>query len=209
MASMTSNGCTTDPKLLERVRDWQDGPAWCRFVSNYEPALRAVCRHFGLTGHSADDCCQQVWIKLASAMRRFHYDPGRRFRSWIRCYFHSRVMDVLRSSGGDRATAPLTDDVAREPCRADEEYGEPCDPEILAMLRRAVAVQEAVSGRVTPDNWEAFRLIAIEGMPVPDAAALLGREYTTIYRAYKRVSRMIAEERHRREGIADEATLQA
>jgi RNA polymerase sigma factor (sigma-70 family) len=207
MAPHSATGGTTDPTLLRRVRDWRDGPAWSRFVSHYEPALRAVCRHYGLTGPSADDCCQQVWIKLATAMRRFHYDPGRRFRAWLRCFFHSRVVDVLRSSKQDGAALSLSEDMIHNACRGDEGYRAPCDAEILEMLRRALEVQDAVRARVKPDNWEAFRLIGIEGLPVPHVAALLGREYTTIYRAFQRVSRMIAEERHRRDGTGDETAV--
>ena len=35
---------TTDPELLERVRDWRDSQAWARFVSHYNPRLRRVPR---------------------------------------------------------------------------------------------------------------------------------------------------------------------
>ena len=65
------------------------------------------------------------------------------------------------------------------------------------MLCRAEEVQDAVRERVTPDTWEVFRLVGIEGRPVAETAVLLGREYTTVYRSYKRVSRMIADERRR------------
>jgi RNA polymerase sigma factor (sigma-70 family) len=196
-----TSGRTTDPELLERVRDWRDSQAWARFVGHYEPRLRAICRAYGLVGASADDCCQQVWIKLAAAMRRFHYDPGRGFGRWLSVYFHCRVKDILRASRGQGGEAPMTEDVdfdrfRPEPDRDDQ----PCDPEILAMLRRAEEVQYAVRSRVTPDNWEVFRLIAIEGCPIADTADFLGREYATVYRAYKRVSRMVADERRRSRG---------
>ncbi len=189
---------TTDPELLERVRDWRDSQAWARFVGRYEPRLRAVCRAYGLVGASADDCCQQVWIKLAAAMRRFHYHPGRGFGRWLRVYFHCRIKDVLKASRGKGGEVPMNDDVAvdRSPPEPDGD-DEPGDPEIIAMLRRAEEVQDAVRSRVTPDNWEVFRLIGIEGRPTADTAEFLGREYTTVYRAYKRVSRMIADERGR------------
>jgi RNA polymerase sigma factor (sigma-70 family) len=141
-------------------------------------------------------------------MRRFHYDPGRRFRYWLRSFFHSRIKDVLKASHGQCAEVQMADDVAFDPVRrgydADEEE---LDPDILAMLSRARQVQDAVQARVTPDNWEVFRLIAIEGHSIPEAAELLGREYTTVYRAYKRVSQMIADER-RRGGLAREASMQ-
>jgi RNA polymerase sigma-70 factor, ECF subfamily len=200
---------TTDPELLERVRDWRDSQAWARFVDHYEPRLRAICRAYGLVGASADDCCQQVWIKLASAMRRFHYDPGRGFGRWLRVYFHCRVKDILRASRGQRGHVPMTEDVAFDRFRPEPDRDdEPCDPEILAMLRRAEEVQDAVRSRVTQDNWEVFRLIGIEGCPIAETAASLGREYTTVYRAYKRVSQLIADERRRRDGVACESSVQ-
>jgi RNA polymerase sigma factor (sigma-70 family) len=208
MTPVLTNSRTTDPQLLERVRDWRDGQAWSRFVSHYQPRLRAVCRGYGLVGASADDCCQQVWIKLASAMRRFHYDPGRRFRYWLRSFFHSRIKDVLKASYGQYAEVQMTDDVAFDPFLPERDHDdEERDPDILAMLSRAKQVQDTVQARVTPDNWEVFRLVAIEGHPIAEAAELLGRKYVTVYRSYKRVCQMIADERRRRDGLAGEASM--
>jgi RNA polymerase sigma factor (sigma-70 family) len=207
---MFTSGRTTDPGLLERVRDWRDEGAWHRFVTQYEPRLRAVCRVYGIVGAPAEDCCQQVWIKLASAMRRFHYDPGRRFRYWLRSFFHSRIKDVLKASQSQCAEVQMTDDVAFDPFRPEHDRDdEERDPEVLAMLSRARHVQDAVQARVSPDNWEVFRLVAIEGHPIPEAAERLGRKYITVYRSYKRVSQMIADERRRRDGLAGDASVQS
>lgn len=207
MAPILRDGRTTDPKLLERVRDWRDSHAWARFVSHYEPHLRAVCRVYGLAGASADDCCQHVWIKLASAMRRFHYDPGRGFRRWIHVYFHCRVRDMIRAARRHGTEVPMTEDMALGLFHPERNGDAPHDPEIVAMLLRAQEVQDAVRARITPENWDVFRLIGIEGRPIADTATFLGRQYTSVYRAYKRVSRMIAEERRRRDGLAEDAPL--
>jgi DNA-directed RNA polymerase specialized sigma24 family protein len=128
-------------------------------------------------------------------MRRFHYDPGRRFRHWLRSFFHSRVKDVLRASHVPGSEWPMIGDIAVDWEPPEPDAAEPCDPEISGMLRRAEAVQEAVQARVAPETWEVFRLVAIEGQPVADAARSLGREYTTVYRAFRRVSQMIDDER--------------
>jgi RNA polymerase sigma-70 factor (ECF subfamily) len=201
---MPTNGRTTNPKLLEQVRDWRDSHAWNLFVNQYEPCLRALCRVYGLVGATADDCCQDVWCSLARRMRKFHYDPTRRFRGWVRVYFRCRIKDFLKASRDERAELPMLEDMAVDPLLpADVHDDEERDPEILAMLRRAEEVQDAVRARVTPDNWEVFRLIAIEGYPIPEAAEFLGREYITVYRAYTRVSQKIADERRRRDGLAE------
>jgi RNA polymerase sigma factor (sigma-70 family) len=199
MTPMLRSGRTTDPRLLERVRDWSDGEAWARFVGHYQPHLRSVCRTYDLVGDRAEDCCQQVWIKLASAMRRFHYDPGRGFRGWLHVYFHCRVRDVLRAARNGPPEVPMTEDVALGLFGSGPPGDEPQDSEIHAMLLRAREVQDAVRARVTPANWEVFRVVGIEGRPIAETAASLGREYATVYRAYRRVSQMIADERRRRD----------
>ena len=186
---------TTDADLLERIHDWQDNQAWQRFVIRYEPRLRAVCRAHGLVGESADDCCQQVWVKLASAIRRFHYDPGRRFRYWLLSFFQSRVRDVLRASPPPTIEWPMIGEVAIDVDLTEQGADGPHDPEIAALLSRAEAIQAAVRTRVVPTSWEIFDLVAIEGRPVADVATSLGRPYTTVYRAFRRVSRMIDDER--------------
>ncbi len=98
----------------------------------------------------------------------------------------------------------LVSDADFDFCVAGIDQDEPSDPEFWEMLRRAERVQNAVRGRVTADNWEVFRLVGIEGRAIGETAKSLGREYTTVYRAYKRVSRMIADERRRLESHADE-----
>ncbi len=190
---------TTDANLLERIHDWRDNQAWERFVTRYEPRLRAVCRAHGLVGESADDCCQQVWVKLASAIRRFHYDPGRRFRYWLLSFFQSRVRDVLRASRPPWIESPMIGEIAIQGGLTEVDADEPSDPQIVAMLARAEAVQEAVRARVAPANWEVFHLVAVEGQPVADVARALGREYLTVYRAFKRVGQMIDNERRLRD----------
>ena len=160
MANAKLGPRTTDPHLLERVRDWRDGRAWTRFVAQYDPRLRAICRARGLAGQAADDCCQYAWLKLADAMQRFHCDPGRRFGAWVLRFFDSRVVDALRASRPPETPLPLDDVVAGE---AGTAWDERSDPEFAEILRRAEGVPQAVRARITPESWETFRLVAIEG----------------------------------------------
>jgi RNA polymerase sigma-70 factor (ECF subfamily) len=201
MAIVPSRGRTTDPRLLERVRDWQDHEAWYRFVAHYEPHLRAVGRRYGFVGEGADECCQYVWEKLATEMRRFRYDPGQRFRGWLHGFFGNRVRDFRKIFKAHVLVLeePLIAGLASGAIDSDDVDEPPRDPLILAMLSRAEAVQGSVRARVTADNWEAFRMIAIEGFPVAEVAKLLDREYAAVFRAYKRVCRMIDAERCRLE----------
>jgi RNA polymerase sigma factor (sigma-70 family) len=204
MTPIPENRRTTDPMLVNRVRDWHDSEAWSRFVSQYDRHLHAVCARYGLQGDAADECCQQVWIQLAAAMQNFRYDPGRRFRGWLHLFFHSRIKDILKASRSDQSHRQITGDMGFEPSDQYGDDGDPNDEAILAMLRRAADVQEAVRSRVTPDNWEVFRLVGIEGWNVSETATFLGRQYTTVYRSYKRLTQMIEQERHRQSALSEQ-----
>ena len=89
------SGGTTSPALLDRLRDVGDHPAWVEFVERYEPMMRRWCRYYGLDDQAADELCLRTWERLWPRMRTFQYDPSRRFRSWLRRFFHSRAMDLL------------------------------------------------------------------------------------------------------------------
>ena len=118
-------------------------------------ALAGRVRSHGLIGDASDECCQQVWVQLAAAMQNFRYDPGLRFRGWLHLFFHRRISDTLKASRSDLAHRQLTGDVAVDPSTPWDD-SDPRDEKIVAMLRRAAQVQDAVQARVTPENWEVF-----------------------------------------------------
>jgi len=55
------------------------------------------------------------------------------------------------------------------------------DTELLAIAMREVET------RVQPHTWQAFRMLAIEGRPGSEVAALLGMEVSTAYVARSKV----------------------
>ncbi|MCI0351682.1 MAG: hypothetical protein L0Z53_19855, partial [Acidobacteriales bacterium] len=48
--------------------------------------------------------------------------------------------------------------------------------------------------RVAPHTWEAFRLVAIEGLPVEDVAANVRMQVAMVYVAKSKVQKMLREE---------------
>jgi len=74
----------TRPSLLVRIRDAQDMPAWGIFVEVYAPLIHGYLRKRGLQDADAADVTQEVLRRVASAIRRFDYDPQRGgFRGWL------------------------------------------------------------------------------------------------------------------------------
>lgn len=192
-------GDTTSPTLLGRLRDRGDDPAWREFFERYDPLLRRWCRCYRLDDESVDELCQRAWDRLWPRMQTFQYDPGRRFRGWLRRFLHSRAMDMLNERGSHRLV-PL-DAVVREEPRllATDPVDDECDGPSPrpALLGEGERVQELVRARVDPSTWQAFWLTKIEGRRPGDVAERLGKTYAAVYYGAERVARML-----RREGTA-------
>lgn len=207
-STMNSDETTrTSPTLLRRAADWRDHDAWSEFVARYEPYIQCWCREYRLDD-LADDVCQRFWIDMADKMRSFRYDPGRRFRGWLRRCFHWRVVDALRERGREEQWFRSLDDPSlADPANPrlmarsfdDEDDDEPT-PRRLLLLELANEVQAAVRGRVQAQSWQVFWHIAIDGWSTRETADALGISYLAAHAAHRRVGDRLAEEGRRRLG---------
>ncbi len=203
---MNSDDTTrTSPTLLRRAADWRDDDAWREFVARYEPYIRSWCREYRLDDDLAEDVSQLFWIELADKMRSFRYDPGRRFRGWLRRSFHWRVVDVIRHRNREERVVQSLDDpscvgiegLLLAPDHLDEEDDEPA-PRRLLLLDLAEQVQAAVRERVHARSWQVFWHVSIDGWTTRQAADALNMTYLAAHAAHKRVVDRLAEEGDRR-----------
>jgi RNA polymerase sigma-70 factor (ECF subfamily) len=190
----------TRVSLLIRLRqEPTDQRAWDEFTDRYGRLIWAWCQQFGLQAADADDVSQNVLLKLAQHLRSFVYDPGRRFRGFLRTVAHNACKDYLASTrravaaGADSGIHAVLDSVlARDDLAARLE--EAFDLERLEMA------QARVRQRVEPHTWEAFRLTALEGHSGAEVAAALHMQVGTVFKAKSKVQRMLREEIERLEG---------
>jgi RNA polymerase sigma-70 factor (ECF subfamily) len=190
----------TNPELLKRVgQDPRDQAAWGAFVAHYRPKIRAWCFQRGLQAADVDDVTQDVLLRLTRALRKFTYDPSRKFRGWLRVMTEHAVSDFFadrkrrpRARGEDRGLAALATAEAQD--------------ELLALVENeftiAVLVQASatVHARVEPQTWEAFRLTACENRAGEDVAAMLGMNVLAVFKAKSRVLQYIRQEIERLNG---------
>ena len=184
----------TDPDLLRRLgQDSRDQAAWGAFVAHYGPKIRAWCCQRGLQAADADDVTQDVLLRLDRALRKFTYDPSRKFRGWLRVVTEHAVSDFFadqkrrpRARGEDRGLAALETAEAQDDLLAlvENEFTD-------AMVIQACAT---VHARVEPQTWEAFRLTACENRSGEDVAAALGMNVTAVFKAKSRVLQFIRQE---------------
>jgi RNA polymerase sigma-70 factor (ECF subfamily) len=138
-------------------------------------------------------------LKLARKMQTFTYDPSQSFRAWLKTVTHHAWRDFLegraRAGGGSGdsnvlevlQTIPARDDLVG---RLDEEFARDLLDEALARVRL----------RVQPHTWEAFRLLAVEGLSGAEVAARLNMKVATVFVARSKVQKMVQEEVRRLEG---------
>ncbi|MFO0908521.1 MAG: sigma-70 family RNA polymerase sigma factor [Isosphaeraceae bacterium] len=185
---------TTSLHLIAQVTaGGDDRLAWDRFVSTYGPVIVRWCRGYGLQPSDAHDIAQDVLLQFWKQCQRFEYDPERRFRSWLRKLVHAALHGASQrrkrwspAAGGGESDGLLDNLPAREDllARIEEAY----DQELLAHA------MERVRSRVEPRTWEAFQVMAFEGLGGDAAAARLGMKVQTAYAARHKVQRLIREE---------------
>jgi RNA polymerase sigma-70 factor (ECF subfamily) len=185
---------TTRVTLLTQLRhDPSDQAGWDEFVERYGRHIYRWCRQWNLQDADAEDVTQDILLKLTQKLRAFAYDPSRSFRGWLKTVAHHAWRDFddgrrharLAAGAGQVQDPMLTvearDDLAQ---RLEKAF----DLELLE------AAEARVRLRVAPHTWEAFRLMAFEGLPVSVVAARVHLQVAMVYVAKSKVQKMLQEE---------------
>ena len=185
---------TTHVTLLTLLRqDPSDQAGWDEFVERYGRHIYRWCRHWNLQDADAEDVTQDILLKLTRKLRAFTYDPSRSFRGWLKTVAHHAWRDFAdsrrhaqRAAGGSQIQELMLTLEAREDLARKLE--EAFDLEILETAKVRVRL------RVAPHTWEAFRLMAFEGLPVDEVAARAHLQVAMVYVAKNKVQKMLKEE---------------
>jgi RNA polymerase sigma-70 factor (ECF subfamily) len=185
---------TTRITLLARLRqDPSDQAGWDEFVERYGRHIYRWCRQWKLQDADAEDVTQDILVKLTQKLRAFAYDPSRSFRGWLKTVAHHAWRDFEDSrrhdqpAAGDNQTQELMPTLAAREDLA-QKLEEAFDLELLEAAKVRVRL------RVAPHTWEAFRLMALEGLPVAEVAARVHLQVAMVYVAKSKVQRMLQEE---------------
>jgi RNA polymerase sigma-70 factor (ECF subfamily) len=180
--------------LLARLgRDPTDQAAWAEFVEQYGRHIYRWCRRWNLQDADAEDVTQEILVRLAQKLRDFAYDPARSFRGWLKTVAHHAWRDFVDSrrlavaASGDSQVSELLQSL-----EAREDLVQKLEQAFDYEMLEAAKVQ--VRLRVAPQTWEAFRLVALEGVPAVEVATRVGMQVSMVYVAKSRVQRMLQEE---------------
>jgi RNA polymerase sigma-70 factor (ECF subfamily) len=194
---MESEG--TSATLLEKLQiEPIDAEAWQEFVARYRPRIYSYCLAYPLQPADAEDVTQTVLLKLVAKMRDFRYDPSQSFRAWLKTVTRNVLSDFLAERSHERGSGDS--DVLRllENLEGREGLVQQLEAELdQELLEEAL---RRVRNRAPVQQWEAFRLTALEAMSGPEAAAQLGMLVATVYTAKSKVQRLVRAELRRLEG---------
>lgn len=184
----------TRVSLLTLLRqDPSDQAGWDEFVERYGRHIYRWCRQWRLQDADAEDVTQDILVKLMQKLRAFAYDPSRSFRGWLKTVAHHVWRDfedsrrhARRAAGDSRIQELMLTVEAREDLAKKLERA--FDLELLEAAKVRVRL------RVAPHTWEAFRLTALEGLPVAEVAAKVHLQVAMVYVAKSKVQKMLQEE---------------
>lgn len=190
---------STSITLLARLRDDPGNQAvWREFVRRYRPLIYNCCIGWNLQPADAEDVSQVVLAKLVETMQTFHYDPAGSFRAWLGTVTRRVLSNELargrrtRGVGGGQVEEMLGKLEAREQLVQAVEAG--YDRELLDEALRRVRLV------VPPQQWDAFRLTALESMSGAEASKQLDMLVSTVYSSKCKVQKLVREEFARLDG---------
>ena len=183
----------TSITLLERLQNNPGDPrAWSLFVERYQPRIRQWCLNWGMQDCDADDVTQEVLLKLLDAIRKFHYDPARSFRAWLKTVTQHALSDFVATRRKHPGQIAATIDLIAESDDArtdlERQLEDAYDAELLELA------MNRVKERVKPATFQAFQLTVMEGNSGADAARILEMPVAHVFVAKHRVQKMLQDE---------------
>ncbi len=182
----------TRDSLLLQLQSQENKEAWEEFVEIYRPVVYGVAVSRGLQHADALDLVQVVFLSIANSIGRWEkLDEKTRFRNWLLRVAKNATINAMTRRPRDRALGGsgwLPDYVANGHWDSPSEHE--LNLEYQRQLYRRAA--EIVRTRVSDENWTAFQLTAIEGMPMEQASQEIGKSIGAIYAARSRIMKQLS-----------------
>jgi len=184
---------TTRITLLTQLRqDPSDQAGWDEFVDRYGRHIFRWCRQWNLQDADAEDVTQNILMKLSQNLRDFTYDPSRSFRGWLKTVAFRAWRDFEDGRRRQQTTGERDAQERLLTVEARDDFVQKL--ENAFDLERLEAAKARVRLRVAPQTWEAFRLFAIDGLPVAEVAVQVNMQIAMVYVAKSKVQKMLHEE---------------
>jgi RNA polymerase sigma-70 factor (ECF subfamily) len=190
----------TSASLLERLRTAPDEADWRRLDRIYRPLIRRWLDRDPSLGAEADDVVQEVMSVLVRELPGFQRQRTGSFRRWLRTVTAHRLAAYYRSRqnrpqavGAFRDESPLMD-LADPNSELAHQWDAEHDRYVLRRL------MDLIEPQFQTKTLEAFRRVALDGVPPGQVAEELGMTYAAVVLAKWRVANRLRQEA---EGLID------
>ncbi len=180
--------------MLRRVQAG-DNEAWTVFATRAATILGQWARWKRLQAADAEDLTHDAMLVVLSKIQDFRHSGPGSFRAWLRAIAWRCLCEAHTSKG--RFSRPELIEKYRQSedqiADLEEEF------EQLQLLNLLNACMLSVQRRVQPQTWDAFRLMAFEGLSGPAVATQLEMHLDAVHAARARVQKLITAELRRRQ----------
>lgn len=182
----------TRESLLLQIQSPENRAAWEEFVELYRPVVYGVAISRGLQHADALDLVQTVFVSVANSIARWEkLNEKTKFRHWLLRVAKNATINAVtrrppdRGLGGDGFPQEQMEQVTRD---------SPSEVELDLEYQRQLYLRaaEQVRARVTPENWNAFQMTAIDGVSIETASQELGKSVGAIYAARSRIMKQLS-----------------
>ena len=182
----------TRDSLLLQIQSQENKAAWEEFVEIYRPVIYRVAVSRGLQHADALDLVQTVFVSVANSIARWEKsNETSRFRHWLLRVAKNATINAMTRRPPDQALGGEgfpQDQIEQIQCDSPSEL----ELDLEYQRQLYVRAAETVRARVSEANWTAFKLTAIDGISISEAAKELGKSVGAIYAARSRIMKQLS-----------------
>jgi len=184
----------TTTTVLDRLRDANDHSAWSSFMERFRAPIAGFSKKMGLRAADAEDVTQETMIAFLESYRQDVYQRGRgRLSHYLFGIAHNKILAARRKIATREAQVSLSEDgtsfwsALPDESAAQELWEKEWRQTILAQCLEQVAQE------VSPQTFEAFRLIVFGNQEPAAVAEQLGMTRNAVFIAKHRVGTRLRE----------------
>ena len=157
-------------------------------VELYQPLIKKWLTRFGAPANDLEDLAQSVLIVVSNKLESFkHSGNAGAFRSWLRSITRNCLLEFWRENKirpiatGNSSFQNSLEQLADDGSELSQIWQQEYDQEILKSLLRRI------QNDFQQQSWEAFRRVAIDGIPAREVAQQLGITVNSVFIAKSRI----------------------
>lgn len=187
------NVSTTDPNLIERIKDWHEDEGWREFYDRYASAIEAHARRSGLSPEEAQDVVQTTMLKVATYIPKFEYDRTVcKFRTWLNQIVNQRIIAIWH----ERRKFHLPEEAVAELGASMGSVNSHEDPIAQSELehRMLQVCLARLRSSVKPKHWQIFEANTLDRLSAREVAKRYETTVANVWVVHHRLVRRLKAE---------------